>query len=76
MGGATATTVHLLTRHGSKIDVDSWPSDGRRSRSAVELIAQVAKKRCAGIVASQPPASSTEVRRANPSGESDRHAIV
>jgi phosphopantothenoylcysteine decarboxylase / phosphopantothenate---cysteine ligase len=41
--GGDRNTVHLLTRHGGKIDVDSWPVM-TKEQVAVELIAQVAKK--------------------------------
>jgi phosphopantothenoylcysteine decarboxylase/phosphopantothenate--cysteine ligase len=40
--GGDRNTVHLLTRHGSEIDVDSWPVM-TKEQVAVELIAQVAK---------------------------------
>jgi phosphopantothenoylcysteine decarboxylase / phosphopantothenate---cysteine ligase len=41
--GGDRNTVHLLTRHGGKIDVDSWPVM-TKEQVAVELIAHVAKK--------------------------------
>ncbi len=41
--GGDRNTVHLLTRHGSEIDVDSWPVM-TKEQVAVELIAQVAKR--------------------------------
>ncbi|HLZ04389.1 MAG TPA: bifunctional phosphopantothenoylcysteine decarboxylase/phosphopantothenate--cysteine ligase CoaBC [Bradyrhizobium sp.] len=40
--GGDRNTVHLLTRHGSEIEVDSWPVM-TKEQVAVELIAQVAK---------------------------------
>src|SRR6201994_2940758 len=40
--GGDRNTVHLLTRHGDEIDVDSWPVM-TKEQVAVELIAQVAK---------------------------------
>jgi phosphopantothenoylcysteine decarboxylase/phosphopantothenate--cysteine ligase len=40
--GGDRNTVHLLTRHGSEIDVDSWPVM-TKEQVAVELIAHVAK---------------------------------
>jgi len=41
--GGDRNTVHLLTRHGSEIDVDSWPVM-TKEQVAVELIAHVAKE--------------------------------
>jgi phosphopantothenoylcysteine decarboxylase / phosphopantothenate---cysteine ligase len=40
--GGDRNTVHLLTRHGTEIDVDSWPVM-TKEQVAVELIAHVAK---------------------------------
>ncbi len=40
--GGDRNTVHLLTRHGEKIEVDSWPVM-TKEEVAVELIAHVAK---------------------------------
>jgi phosphopantothenoylcysteine decarboxylase/phosphopantothenate--cysteine ligase len=40
--GGDRNTVHLLTRHGSNIDVDSWPVM-TKDQVAIELIAHVAK---------------------------------
>ena len=40
--GGDRNTVHLLTRHGSEIDVDSWPVM-TKEQVAVELIGHVAK---------------------------------
>ena len=40
--GGERNTVHLLTRHGSEIEVDSWPVM-TKEQVAVELIAHVAK---------------------------------
>jgi phosphopantothenoylcysteine decarboxylase/phosphopantothenate--cysteine ligase len=40
--GGDRNTVHLLTRHGADIDVDSWPVM-TKEEVASELIAQVAK---------------------------------
>jgi phosphopantothenoylcysteine decarboxylase/phosphopantothenate--cysteine ligase len=40
--GGDRNTVHLLTRHGSEVDVDSWPVM-TKEQVAVELIAHVAK---------------------------------
>jgi len=40
--GGDRNTVHLLTRHGDNIDVDSWPVM-TKNQVAVELMAHVAK---------------------------------
>src|SRR6202012_633544 len=40
--GGDRNTVHLLTRHGGDIDVDSWPVM-TKEEVAIELIAHVAK---------------------------------
>jgi phosphopantothenoylcysteine decarboxylase/phosphopantothenate--cysteine ligase len=40
--GGDRNTVHLLTRHGENIEVDSWPVM-TKEEVAVELIAHVAK---------------------------------
>jgi len=40
--GGDRNTVHLLTRHGSEIDVDSWPVM-TKEQVAIELVAHVAK---------------------------------
>jgi phosphopantothenoylcysteine decarboxylase/phosphopantothenate--cysteine ligase len=40
--GGDRNTVHLLTRHGENIEVDSWPVMSKEE-VAVELIAHVAK---------------------------------
>jgi phosphopantothenoylcysteine decarboxylase/phosphopantothenate--cysteine ligase len=40
--GGDRNTVHLLRRHGTEIDVDSWPVM-TKEQVAVELIAHVAK---------------------------------
>jgi phosphopantothenoylcysteine decarboxylase/phosphopantothenate--cysteine ligase len=40
--GGDRNTVHLLTRHGDEIDVDSWPVM-TKEQVAVELITHVAK---------------------------------
>jgi phosphopantothenoylcysteine decarboxylase/phosphopantothenate--cysteine ligase len=40
--GGDRNTVHLLTRHGSEIAVDSWPVM-TKEQVAIELIAQVGK---------------------------------
>ena len=40
--GGDRNTVHLITRHGSDIDVNSWPVM-TKEQVAVELIAQVGK---------------------------------
>jgi phosphopantothenoylcysteine decarboxylase / phosphopantothenate---cysteine ligase len=40
--GGDRNTVHLLTRHGNEIDVDSWPVM-TKEQVATELIAHVAK---------------------------------
>src|ERR1700742_987259 len=41
--GGDRNTVHLLTRHGETIDVDSWPVM-TKEQVAVELMAKVAEK--------------------------------
>ncbi|MGH6738718.1 MAG: bifunctional phosphopantothenoylcysteine decarboxylase/phosphopantothenate synthase, partial [Bradyrhizobium sp.] len=41
--GGDRNTVHLLRRHGTEIDVDSWPVM-TKEQVAVELIAHVAKE--------------------------------
>src|SRR6516164_6242918 len=41
--GGDRNTVHLLTRHGSEIDVDSWPAM-TKEQVAVELVAHIATK--------------------------------
>jgi phosphopantothenoylcysteine decarboxylase/phosphopantothenate--cysteine ligase len=40
--GGDRNTVHLLTRHGDNIDVDSWPVM-TKEEVATELIAHIAK---------------------------------
>ena len=40
--GGDRNTVHLLTRHGGTIDVESWPVMSKE-QVAIELIAHVAK---------------------------------
>jgi phosphopantothenoylcysteine decarboxylase/phosphopantothenate--cysteine ligase len=41
--GGDRNTVHLLTRHGETIDVDSWPVMSKEE-VATALIAKVGKK--------------------------------
>jgi phosphopantothenoylcysteine decarboxylase/phosphopantothenate--cysteine ligase len=47
--GGDRNTVHLLTRHGEEIDVDSWPVM-TKEEVAAELIAKVAKGVAAKIL--------------------------
>ena len=47
--GGDRNTVHLLTRHGEAIDVNSWPVM-TKEEVAAELIARVAKKLPGGLI--------------------------
>src|SRR5262249_44051157 len=47
--GGDRNTVHLLTRHGEEIDVDSWPVM-TKEEVAAELVAKVARNVAAKVL--------------------------